>query len=154
MILNMSAAVNPLHTLAGELGRTPMAALEAPGITGAESGLAVFTGEAGVLATKSAAAALASLGGYPKPLRFANTSVSTSGWAMDATYANYPYRKAVDLPGATAAMTPDVVFAPAEAAGGNFAPVAQAYAGGVYLYAKAAPAAAITLPTITLWQEV
>lgn len=154
MILNMNAAVNPLYAPAAELGRTPMAALAAPGIAGAESGLAVFTGEGGVLAAKSAASALAGLGGYPKPLRFTNTNVSSSGWTMDATYADYPYRKAVDLAGAAAAMTPDVVFAPAEAASGNFAPVAQAYAGGVYLYAKAAPAAAITLPTITLWQEV
>lgn len=88
------------------------------------------------------------------PLRFTDTNVTTSDWNSDATYTDYPYRKAVALTGATATMIPDVVLAPAEATGGNIAPVAVSYAGGIYLYAKAIPDAAFTIPTITLWQGV
>ena len=88
------------------------------------------------------------------PLRFINTSVTTSSWNADVTYADYGFRKAVTLTGVTATMIPDVVFAPAEAASGNYASVAVAYAGGIYLYAKAAPAGTITIPTITVWKAV
>ena len=91
---------------------------------------------------------------YDKPLRFTNTTINTSSWTTDSTYAGYTRRKTVALTGVTAAMVPDVVFAPAEVIGGNFAPVAVSYAGGIYLYAKAAPGASITIPTITLWKEV
>ena len=91
---------------------------------------------------------------YDKPLRFTNTAVNTSSWTTDSTYTGYTRRKAVALTGVTAAMVPDVAFAPAEVIGGNFAPVAASYAGGIYLYAKAAPGASITIPTITLWKEV
>jgi hypothetical protein len=49
-------------------------------------------------------------------------------------------------------MTPEVIFGCADAAGGNFAPVADCYAGGVYLYAAAAPGAAMTIPTIICWK--
>lgn len=89
-----------------------------------------------------------------KPLRFTGTNVTTSDWNSDATYEDYPFRKAVALTGATASMIPDVVLAPAEATGGNIAPIATSYAGGIYLYAKAVPDAAFTIPTITLWQGV
>ena len=88
------------------------------------------------------------------PLRFTDTNVTTSNWNSDATYTDYPYRKAVALTGATTTMIPDVVLAPAEATGGNIAPVAVSYTGGIYLYAKAVPDASFSIPTITLWQGV
>lgn len=75
------------------------------------------------------------------PLRFTNTVVNTSSWNADATYADFPRRKSVALTGVTAAMVPDVVLAPADATGGNIAPVAVAYNGGIYLYAKETPTA-------------
>lgn len=91
---------------------------------------------------------------YEKPLRFFDITVSTSSWNSDATYPDYPRRKSVALTGVTSAMVPDVVLAPADATGGNIAPVAVAYNGGIYLYAKETPTASITIPTITIWRAV
>lgn len=53
--------------------------------------------------------------------------------------------------GVTAAMFAEVVLSPADALSGNIAPVCQTYSGGVYLYAKAVPSAAVTIPTIIVW---
>lgn len=124
------------------------------GAIGSTADLPVFTGASGAVGTKSVEDALTALGAYSKPLRFTNTSVTTASWNADATYAGYGFRKSVTLTGVTADMIPDVVFAPAEAASGNYASVAVAYAGGIYLYAKAAPAGTITIPTITAWKAV
>jgi len=88
----------------------------------------------------------------PTRLKFVDTPVTTDAWTADATYDGYSVRKAVTLAGVTAAMMPDVVFAPAEAGCGNFAQVAASYAGGVYLYAKDTPSATFTIPSITLWR--
>lgn len=88
------------------------------------------------------------------PFRFSDTAVLTSAWADDATYAAYPKRASVALSGALATMTPEVIFSLADATSGNFAPIATAYAGGIYLYAKATPAGTVTIPTITLWRAV
>ena len=81
-----------------------------------------------------------------------NQTIATSAWASDATYADYPYRASVALPTITALSFVEIVFSPADATSGNFAPVCQTYAGGVYLYAKAVPDAAITIPTIVVWR--
>ena len=81
-----------------------------------------------------------------------NQTIATSAWASDATYADYPYRASVALPTITALSFVEIVFSPADATSGNFAPVCDTYAGGVYLYAKAVPDAAITIPTIIVWR--
>ena len=81
-----------------------------------------------------------------------NQTIATSAWASDATYADYPYRASVALPPITALSFVEIVFSPADATSGNFAPVCDTYAGGVYLYAKAVPDAAITIPTIIVWR--
>ena len=81
-----------------------------------------------------------------------NQTIATSAWASDATYADYPYRASVTLPIITAVSFVEIVFSPADATSGNFAPVCDTYAGGVYLYAKAVPDAAITIPTIIVWR--
>ena len=81
-----------------------------------------------------------------------NQTIATSAWASDATYADYPYRASVALPPITAVSFVEIVFSPADATSGNFAPVCDTYAGGVYLYAKAVPDAAITIPTIIVWR--
>ena len=83
-------------------------------------------------------------------LTFSNKSVAASAWASstDQSAAGFGFRAAVALTGVTASMVPDVYFSAADAVSGNFSPVAQSYAGGVYIYAADKPTAAITIPTI------
>lgn len=87
-----------------------------------------------------------------KKLCFANTAVPAASWASDSTYEDYPYRAAVALSGVTAAMVPEVAFGVAAMADTSFAPVAECYNGGVYIYAADAPGATITIPTIICWR--
>lgn len=85
-------------------------------------------------------------------LTFTNTVVEAASFTADETYGDFPYRAAVPLTGAAEAMTPEVVFGAADAMSGTFAPVAESYAGGVYIYAAELPSAAVTIPTILLWR--
>ena len=85
-------------------------------------------------------------------LTFTNTTVEAASFAADETYGDFPYRAAVPLTGAAEAMTPEVVFGAEDAMSGTFAPVAESYAGGVYIYAAELPSAAVTIPTILLWR--
>lgn len=85
-------------------------------------------------------------------LTFTNTVVEAASFTADETYGDFPYRAAVPLTGATEAMTPEVVFGVTDAMSGTFAPVAESYAGGVYIYAAELPSAAVTIPTILLWR--
>ena len=85
-------------------------------------------------------------------LTFTNTVVEAASFAADETYGDFPYRVAVPLTGAAEAMTPEVVFGVTDAMSGTFAPVAESYAGGVYIYAAELPSAAVTIPTILLWR--
>ena len=85
-------------------------------------------------------------------LTFTNTTVEAASFTADETYGDFPYRAAVPLTGAAEAMTPEVVFGAADAMSGTFAPVAESYAGGVYIYAAELPSAAMTIPTILLWR--
>lgn len=64
------------------------------------------------------------------------------------TYAAYPFRAIVPLSGVTADMVPEVVFGLNEAILGAYAPIAETYNGGVYLYATNAPTALFTIPVI------
>ena len=85
-------------------------------------------------------------------LTFTNKSVAASAFASNSTYADFPYRAAVALTGVTAAMIPEVFFGLTDAMSGNFAPVAESYAGGIYIYAAAKPSATVTIPTILCWR--
>lgn len=85
-------------------------------------------------------------------LTFTNKSVAASAFVSNSTYADFPYRAAVALTGVTAAMVPEVFFGLTDAMSGNFAPVAESYAGGIYIYAAAKPSATITIPTILCWR--
>lgn len=87
-----------------------------------------------------------------KKLAFANTVVAVSAWAEDSTYEDYPYRAAVALSGVTVTMIPEVVFGLAAMSDNSFAPVAECYNGGVYIYAADVPESAITIPTIICWR--
>ena len=85
-------------------------------------------------------------------LQFKNVSVYTSAFAANSTYEDYPYRAALMLEGVTASMIPEVIFGIADAASGNYAPGAESYAGGIYIYAAEVPESALTLPTILCWR--
>lgn len=90
-------------------------------------------------------------GKQPLKLVFNNVGISSATFVADATYADYGYRAAVVLTGVTASMFPEVVLSPADAVSGNFAPVSQTYAGGVYIYAQSKPVGTTTVPTIVVW---
>lgn len=77
-----------------------------------------------------------------------NKTVATSAWASNSTYSDYPYRAAIAITGVTASHLPEVIFSCSDATGGNFAPVCESYAGGVYIWAKEKPTATVTIPTI------
>lgn len=88
-----------------------------------------------------------------KKLIFTNTSVAASAWAETNTYESYPYRAAVALSGVLSTMVPEVAFSIASMEENGFAPVAESYNGGIYIYASSAPESAVTIPTIWLWRE-
>lgn len=83
-----------------------------------------------------------------------NTSVPVSAWASDTTYTDFPFRAGITIAGCTANHKPDVTFSLTDAVSGNYAPIAESYAGGIYIYAAEKPTAALTIPTITLLKEV
>lgn len=87
-----------------------------------------------------------------KKLQFYNTVVPVSAFSEDATYENYGYRAAIPLEGVISSMIPEVIFGAAEAVSGNFAPVAETYNGGVYIYAASPPDSSVTVPTIICWR--
>lgn len=73
-------------------------------------------------------------------------NVAASVWTADATYDDYPYRCALALTGVTASDIPEVVFGVQEATSGDYAPVAECYDGGVYIWSSVDTA--ITVPTV------
>lgn len=85
-----------------------------------------------------------------KSLRFTDVRILAGAWsAADAqAEAGFPYRAAVALSGVTAEHFPQVVFSAADAISGTFSPVAESYAGGVYIYAAEAIGSAVTIPAI------
>ena len=88
-----------------------------------------------------------------KKLTFMDTSVPASAWSADSTYADYPFRASVALSGVVASMIPQVVFPVSALANSDFAPVAECYNGGVYIYADSVPNEEITIPTIICWRR-
>lgn len=85
-------------------------------------------------------------------LKFEDTTVETSAFVSDTTYEDYPYRAAVALTGVTSTMIPEVIFPVSALADTEFAPVAECYNGGVYIYAADVPESDITIPTIICWR--
>lgn len=83
-----------------------------------------------------------------------NTTVATTAWADDTTYTDFPFRAGITITGCTANHKPDVTFSLTDAVSGNYAPIAESYEGGIYIYAAEKPTAALTIPTITLLKEV
>lgn len=87
-----------------------------------------------------------------KKLQFNSVSVAVSKFVSNTTYEDYPFRASVALEGVQSTMIPEVIFSMADAISGNFAPVAESYNGGVYLYAADKPEGNIVIPTIICWR--
>lgn len=87
-----------------------------------------------------------------KKLQFNSVSVAVSKFVSNTTYEDYPFRASVALEGVQSTMIPEVIFSMADAISGNFAPVAESYNGGVYLYAADKPEGEIVIPTIICWK--
>ena len=81
---------------------------------------------------------------------FGPQTVATSAWAANTTYSaqGYGFRASVPLAGVTADHIPDVTFAMADAVSGNLAPLADTYAGGIYIYAKEQPSATVNIASV------
>ena len=79
-------------------------------------------------------------------------NVSASSWVADTTYADYGYKCTIALTGVTADDVAEVIFGVTEATSGDYAPICETYAGGVYLYSKVNTA--ITVPTIMVMKGV
>lgn len=87
-----------------------------------------------------------------KKLQFNNVSVEADDFVSDATYEDFPFRASVSLEGVIESMIPEVIFGLLDATSGNFAPVAESYNGGVYLYASDVPETDVTVPVIICWK--
>lgn len=85
-----------------------------------------------------------------KALAFGPQTVASSAWASSSTYSaqGYGFRASVPLSGVTADHIPDVTFAMADAVSGNLAPLADTYAGGIYIYAKEQPSATVNIASV------
>ena len=92
--------------------------------------------------------------GYAEVKIFSGVSVAVSAWVSDSTYAAYPFAASIPCSGVTASHVPEAVFGAAEAASGNFAPVALSGSGTVKIYAATKPTAAITVQSITCIKAV
>ena len=104
----------------------------------------------GIAATPAAVKAAYDLANGRQQKNIYFTNVAASGFVSDATYTDFPYRCAVSLTGVTASMYAEVIFSAADAMSGNYAPVCETYAGGVYIYS--AVNTAITIPTIAVFK--
>lgn len=87
-----------------------------------------------------------------KKLVFANTAVPVSAFVADSTYQDYPFRAAVTLENVLSFMIPNVVYSVAALTDNNFAPVAECYNGGVYIYADSKPSNPVEIDTIICWK--
>lgn len=81
-------------------------------------------------------------------LIFKSKTVTVAAWNVDAEFTGWGYRAAIVCSGALATMVPSVSFAPADIATRNFASFSVSYDGGVYIYARAVPAASVTIPNL------
>lgn len=81
-------------------------------------------------------------------IRATDQTVAVSAWSQTNSSENFPWRASVGITGVTADMRPEVCFGVTDLDSGIFAPFAQSYAGGVYIYAAERPGAAVTIPVI------
>lgn len=88
-----------------------------------------------------------------KKLVFADITVPVSAFVADNTYQDYPFRAAVTLENVLSSMIPNVVYSVAALTDNNFAPVAECYNGGVYIYADSKPQNPVAIDTIICWKR-
>ncbi len=88
-----------------------------------------------------------------KKLVFADTTVPVSAFVADSTYQDYPFRAAVTLENVLSSMIPNVVYSVVALTDNNFAPVAECYNGGVYIYADSKPQNPVAIDTIICWKR-
>lgn len=79
-----------------------------------------------------------------------NVSVAASAWSADSTYSasGYGYKATVTVAGVSSSYIPFVNFSMADAVSKNYAPVAVCVNGGVNIWCKTVPGAAITIGSI------
>ena len=81
-------------------------------------------------------------------MTFGAQSVAAASFIEDSTYDGWGYRASVPLEGVTADYIPTVNFGIVDASSGNLAPVAEAYASGVYIYAKERPTQVVNIVSV------
>lgn len=87
------------------------------------------------------------LSGYgSKPIVKTAVAVAANAWTSNTSVSGYSYRASVAVTGMTANHIPIVTFDAAQARSGNYCPIAETYAGGVYIWSKANTA--ITIQSI------
>lgn len=82
----------------------------------------------------------------PSTLSAKAVSIAASAWSANTTMSGYSYRASIAITGCTADHVPVVTFDNAQAVSGNYCPVAETYAGGVYIWSKVNTA--ITVPSV------
>lgn len=75
-------------------------------------------------------------------------NISAINWVADNTYFNFPYKCALPIQGVVSTDVPEVIYDVPEAIGGAYAPVAECYDGGVYIWSSVDTA--ITIPTVLI----
>ena len=120
------------------------------GITNATGGIAA--GSVGADSLENGAVTAIKLDDKAVKLLFKNVKVETSTFTADSTYEDYPYRAAVPLPGTLPSMIPEVIFGIADAVSGNYAPGAETFTNGAYIYAAEVPEATLMIPTVICWR--
>lgn len=80
-------------------------------------------------------------------------SVAVSDWISDTTYADYPYKAAVAVPGVTEDYTPYVIFSPAAADSRILCRFSNTYNGGTFIYATEIPNEALSIEKMEFIQE-
>ena len=85
----------------------------------------------------------------PTPhLTYKNITVYQYMFSADTTYTDYAYKATIRLSDVTSNMLPSIVFGATEAISGNYAPIAESFDGGIYIYSKVNTQ--ITIPIIDL----
>lgn len=85
-------------------------------------------------------------------LQFLNVSVPVASFVSDTTYQDYPYRASIALSNVLSSMIPEVILSLTDVLSGDFAPIAESYNGGIYLYSASVPSDAVVIPTIICWR--
>lgn len=98
----------------------------------------------------SSSVTAAKLADDAKPVVKENAVLSGTNWQGSDIYASagFPYRASIAISGVTSRHLPIVSFSPEDALSGKYAPVAETYEGGVYIYASEALTGGAVIPSI------